>query len=187
MTTKAISPLLIRPARPGDMEAITTIYAREVLEGVATFEYKAPDASEMDNRYRERTGAGYPWLVAECQGVIAGFAYASAFHARPGYHYTVEDTIYLAPGHQRRGIGTALLKHLIRDCEAAGYRQMMSLIGDSANAGSIQLHRNCGFEDAGVWKSTGWKFGRWIDVVVMQRPLGKGSTGSASTTIHATR
>ena len=172
--------ILIRSASAADTGAITAIYAREVREGLATFEYNAPDEQEMQRRIDERQDAGYPWLVAQSGGVVAGYAYASAFHARPGYRPTVEDTVYLAPAFHRRGIGTLLLNTLIDQCEARGFRQMMAVIGDSANAGSIGLHRHCGFTDAGVWKSTGWKFGRWIDVVIMQRTLGAGDSTPAA-------
>ncbi len=162
------------------MPAITRIYAREVVEGIATFEYDAPGDAEMMRRYKERVEAGYPSLVAEVDGEIAGYAYAGPFHARPGYRFTVEDTIYLAPAFQRMGVGTKLLNGLINECTARGYRQMLALIGDSANAGSIGLHRRCGFVHAGNWTSAGWKFGRWIDVVVMQRALGDGDDRPAS-------
>lgn len=167
--------IIIRPALTTDLAAITAIYAREVCEGTATFEYDPPGAQEIKNRYDQRVSAGYPWLVADDGGTIAGYAYASALHTRPGYRFTVEDTIYLDQRYHRQGIGTRLLEELIGECEARDFRQMLALIGDSANTASIRLHERCGFSDAGVWKSSGWKFNRWIDVIVMQRALGDGA------------
>ena len=160
------------------MAAITGIYAHEVRTGTATFELEPPDEAEIGARWNDRRQSGYPWLVAECEGAVAGYAYASALHARPAYKSTVEDTVYLAPRFQRRGIGRMLLQALISECEQREFRQMLALIGDSANDGSLRLHQTCGFEPAGIWKSSGWKFGRWIDVVVMQRPLGAGDSAS---------
>lgn len=166
------------------MAAITQIYAHEVRTGTATFELEPPDEAEMAVRFADRIQSGYPWLVAECDDAIAGYAYASALHARPAYKSTVEDTVYLAPQFQRRGIGRLLLQALISECEQREFRQMLALIGDSANTGSLRLHQTCGFEPAGIWKSSGWKFGRWIDVVVMQRPLGAGDGAPASPRWH---
>lgn len=176
--------VLIRRVQPGDMGAITAIYAREVREGTATFELDPPDEAELRARFAARADAGYPCLVAECDGAVAGYAYASAFHARPAYKSTVEDSIYLAAEFQRRGIGRQLLEALIDDCARREFRQMLALVGDSANAGSLRLHEACGFSTTGAWKSTGWKFGRWLDVVVMQRPLGAGDTSPASPRWH---
>lgn len=176
--------IAIRDAATADFAAITAIFDREVREGTAIFELDPPDENEMRKRWQARIEAGYPWLVAECEGRIAGYAHAGAFHYRPAYASTVEDTIYLAPEFQRRGIGGMLLTALIGECEARGYRQMLALIGDSANAGSIALHRALGFYDAGLWTSVGWKFGRWIDVVVMQRALGPGDRAPASPNLY---
>ncbi|MGE3246802.1 MAG: N-acetyltransferase family protein [Beijerinckiaceae bacterium] len=174
----------IRACQSGDIEGVTAIYAHAVRTGTATFEIDPPDAAEMRARWQARTAAGYPWIVAETGATIAGYAYAGPFHARPAYNSTVEDSIYLAPEFHQRGIGAALLRALIDEGERCGFRQMMALIGDSNNAGSIALHRACGFTDAGVWRSVGWKFGRWIDVVVMQRALGPGASAPASTQLH---
>ena len=171
----------IRDATASDFAAITAIFAGEVRHGTAIFELEPPDRAEMLRRWRSRIEAGYPWLVADCGGQIAGYAHAGAFHYRPAYRSSVEDTIYLAPDFQRRGIGRKLLEALIAECEQREFRQMLALIGDSGNEGSIRLHRTLGFADAGVWKSVGWKFGRWIDVVVMQRSLGPGDTEPAAT------
>lgn len=163
----------IRAAIPADAAAIAAIYDAAVLTGTASFELKPPGAEEMARRMAAVLEAGYPYVVAEEDGVL-GYAYANAFRPRPAYLRTVEDSIYVADHAQGRGIGRALLVHLLAACEAKGFRQMVAVIGDSANLGSIALHRTCGFQDAGVLKSTGLKFGRWIDTVLMQRALGPG-------------
>ncbi|MCC2099227.1 MAG: N-acetyltransferase [Hyphomicrobiales bacterium] len=177
VTTSA--PTQIRPLAEADIQSVTAIYAREVLEGVATFELDPPGAVEMTGRIDSLVQAGYPWLVADCDGAIAGYAYAGPFRARPAFRHTVENSIYLAPQFQRRGIGRLLLEHLIAECEARDFRQMISVIGGSENVASARLHERCGFTHAGVWESTGWKFGRWIDCVVLQRPLGPGDSEPA--------
>lgn len=165
---------LIRAAAPADMTAVQAIYERHVLEGLATFEEVPPDVPEMERRLGDVTGRGLPWLVAETGGRIAGYAYAGPFRARSAYRFTVEDSIYLAPDAAGRGIGKALLARLLAESEAAGARQMLAVIGDSANAGSVGVHRSCGFEHVGVFRAVGLKFGRWVDVVMMQRALGDG-------------
>jgi phosphinothricin acetyltransferase len=129
----------------------------------------------MLRRFDKLRAGAFPYIVAEIEGAVAGYAYAGAFRERPAYRFTVEDSIYIAPDMHRRGIGRALLMRLIEEAEAAGFRQMMAVIGDSAQAGSIGVHRACGFEDAGVFKAVGFKFGRWLDTVQMQRALGEGS------------
>lgn len=170
---------LIRTATIDDVPQIAEIYAYHVLHGVGTFEIEPPDAAEMGARLKGIQEKNRPWLVAESEGSVVGFAYAGPFRARPAYDWTVEDSIYLRNGFEGRGIGTALLKELIARCTALGCRQMVSLIGDSENAGSIRLHRRCGFDQVGLFKAVGWKHGRWLDVVFMQRALGVGDTEDA--------
>jgi phosphinothricin acetyltransferase len=167
---------IIRPAQAADIPAIARIYAHAVIHGTATFELEPPSEAEMLRRFDKlRSGGPFPYLVAEVDGAVAGYAYAGAFRERPAYRFTVEDSIYIAPELHKRGIGRALLMRLIADATAAGFRQMMAVIGDSDQAGSIGLHRACGFRDAGVFKAVGFKFGRWLDTVQMQLPLGEAS------------
>ncbi len=168
------APLLIRPSTDADLSAITAIYASHVLRGTGTFELEVPDTAEMARRRADVLGKGLPWLVAERGGRIAGYAYANHFRPRRAYRFCVEDSIYLATDALRQGIGKLLLAELMARCQALGARQMLAVIGDSANAGSIGVHRALGFEDAGVLKASGWKFDRWLDVVLMQRALGAG-------------
>jgi len=167
----------IRPATPADLPAIAAIYDEAVRTGTASFELTPPGVAEMARRHAAIVEAGYPYLVMEEAGTVPGYAYASAFRPRIAYHHTVENSIYVAPAAQGRGIGRALLEALIADCEVRGFRQMVAVIGDSANQGSIGLHRVCGFHHVGVLADTGLKFGRWIDTVLMQRPLGPGADG----------
>jgi L-amino acid N-acyltransferase YncA len=166
----------IRPAAPRDLAAITGIYDHAVRHGTASFEIEPPDQAEMTRRFEALRAGSYPYLVAELDGGIAGYAYAGPYRARPAYHWTVEDSIYIAPQSQRRGIGRLLLERLLVEAEAGGFRQMIAVIGDSANAGSIELHRALGFRMVGTFDKVGFKFGRWLDSVLMQRPLGKGAT-----------
>jgi phosphinothricin acetyltransferase len=166
----------IRPAAPGDLAAITRIYDHAVRYGTATFEIEPPDQQEIARRCETLRDGGYPFLVAESDGAVAGYAYAGPYRARPGYRWSVEDSIYVAPHVQRHGIGRALLEQLIVDAAAGGFRQMIAVIGDSANASSIALHRAAGFRPAGTFEHVGFKFGRWIDSVLMQRPLGDGAS-----------
>lgn len=163
--------ILLRDAGPSDLPAIQAIYAGHVLTGTASFEEEAPTVADMGERLAAVQGAGLPWLVAAAEGSIAGYAYASRFHSRSAYRFTVEDSIYLAPEFQRRGIGRALLAELIVRCTALGLHQMMARIGDSANLASIRLHEAAGFTPAGTLEQVGFKFGRWLDVVHMQRRL----------------
>ena len=158
-----------------DAAALAGIYGHHVLHGFGTFEEIPPLAEEMERRVASVLGFGLPYLVAEIDGVVAGFAYASAFRTRAAYRYTVEDSVYIAPDRLGQGIGKALLLRVIEASEALGLRQMVAMIGDSANAGSIGVHRSCGFEPTGVLKGLGFKAGRWVDVVTMQRPLNVGS------------
>jgi len=165
---------MIRSATLGDIPAITDIYAEAVNHGTATFELIPPDAAEMTRRFGELTHGGFPYLVATLEGRVTGYAYASFYRARPAYRFTVENSVYLAPASHRRGIGLALLNELIVQCEARGFRQMIAVIGDSANAASVGVHSRAGFEMTGTLRHVGFKFGRWLDTVLMQRALGDG-------------
>lgn len=174
------SALTIRPSTDADLPAIQAIYAQAVLEGTGTFETEVPGVDEMARRRQEVLSRQLPWLVAERDGVLLGYAYANYFRPRLAYRFCVEDSIYLAPAAQGQGVGRRLLTELVARCEAAGARQMLAVIGDAANAGSIGVHTALGFQHTGVLKSAGWKFGRWLDVVLMQRPLGPGDTEAAA-------
>ena len=165
----------IRPATEADLPAITKIYEHAVLHGTATFELIPPDLAEMTRRYRALMDGGYPYLVAEVEGEVIGYAYAGPYRPRPAYRFTVENSIYLRPTIHRRGIGLRLLHRLLEECERRGYRQMIAVIGDSANSGSIGLHTVCGFQMIGTHPNVGLKFGRWLDTVMMQRALGEGA------------
>jgi len=164
----------VRDAIEADMTPVQAIYADHVLHGLASFEETPPAVSEMCARHRKVLGLGLPYLVAEMEGAIVGYSYAAEYRARPAYRYTIEDSVYVAAGLGGRGIGAALLCALIARCEAGPWRQMLAVIGDSANAGSIALHRRCGFTSIGTLPSVGYKFGRWVDSVLMQRTLGAG-------------
>ena len=166
--------MLIRPAAPQDLPAIHAIYTHHVMHGLASFEEVPPALEEIRCRFEEVTKQGFPYLVAEEKGEILGYGYCSLYRTRSAYRYTVEDSIYVKQGMQGKGVGKALLKELIARSEALGYRQIIAVIGDSANAGSIKLHASLGFARAGVLRSTGFKFGRWVDSVYMQLPLGQG-------------
>ncbi|HEU0082620.1 MAG TPA: GNAT family N-acetyltransferase [Bradyrhizobium sp.] len=166
----------IRPATEADLPAVTEIYEHAVLHGTATFELIPPDLAEMTRRFKSLMDGGYPYLVAELDGSVAGYAYAGPYRPRPAYRFTVENSVYLKPAIHRRGIGLQLLQRLIAECEARGYRQMIAVIGDSANAGSIGVHARCGFAMIGAHPDVGFKFGRWLDTVMMQRALGEGAT-----------
>lgn len=164
----------VRDAAPEDIPAIHSIYAHHVLHGLASFEEEPPAAHEMRRRYDEVRLHGLPWLAACEAGTLLGYGYCAPYRARSAYRFVLEDSIYVKPDAQRRGIGRALLAALVARCEALGYRQIVAVIGDSANAGSIELHAALGFLRAGTLRSTGYKFGRWVDSVMMQRPLGPG-------------
>ena len=172
------SPLLIRPAALADLPAITAVYSWNVLNGTGTFELEAPDLAEMTRRHADVAAKGLPWLVAERAGQVLGYAYANHFRPRRAYRFCLEDSIYLTREAQGQGAGLVLLAELMARCEAAGTRQMLAVIGDSANAGSIGVHRKLGFEQVGLMKSAGWKFDRWLDVVIMQKSLGQGDTNA---------
>ena len=165
---------VVRAAELDDMPAIQAIYAHHVLHGLGTFEETPPALDEMTRRWRSIVDAGMPYLVCVADGGIAGYAYAGLYRPRPAYRYSVEDSVYVAPGAGRHGYGRRLVAALIKQCAATGFRQMLAVIGDRDNQGSIGLHLNLGFREVGHLPSVGFKFGRWVDVVVMQRPLGDG-------------
>jgi len=171
-----MSDISIRAASPADIPAITRIYAHAVRHGTASFELEPPGEAEMTARLQALLTGGYPYLAAESGGAVAGYAYAGPYRARPAYRFSVENSVYVAPEAHRRGIGRLLLARLIADCEARGYRLMIAVIGDSAQAPSIALHRAAGFKLVGAFEGVGYKFDRWLDTVLMQRPLGKGSS-----------
>jgi phosphinothricin acetyltransferase len=171
-----MSDVLIRPAAPGDIAAITRIYADAVQHGTASFEIEPPDETEMGRRQQVFADDGFPFLVAVHGGALAGYAHAGPYRARPAYRWSVEDSVYVAADHQRRGIGLLLLRDLVRVSEARGYRQMIAVIGDSAQTASIALHAAAGFRLIGTLHSVGFKHGRWLDSVFMQRPLGRADT-----------
>lgn len=175
--------LLVRPSTDADLGAITAIYTDAVLHGTGTFELDPPDAAEMARRRSDVLGKGLPWLVAEDPAAplgerVLGYAYANHFRPRPAYRFCLEDSIYLAPQARGRGVGRVLLAELVARCEALGARQMLAVIGDAANTGSIGVHAALGFTHTGVLAASGWKFGRWLDVVLMQRALGRGAATS---------
>ena len=166
----------IRAAIAADLSAITEIYHHAVRYGTATFELVPPDLAEMTRRFDVLMDGGFPYLVALLEGRVVGYAYAGAYRPRPAYRFTVENSVYLQPAIHRRGIGTQLLQGLIAESEARGYRQMIAVIGDSANAGSIGVHTRTGFQLIGTHPDVGFKFGRWLDTVMMQLALGEGGT-----------
>jgi L-amino acid N-acyltransferase YncA len=168
--------IIVRDAAEADMAAIEKIYAQYVLQGLATFEEVPPSVDELTSRRATVLSLNLPYLVAEIDGRVGGYCYASAYRPRPAYRHTVEDSVYVAEGFGGRGIGTALLATLIERCEAGPWRQMLAVIGNSGNVESIALHRRLGFEPAGKLKSVGFKLGQWVDPVLMQRPLGPGDT-----------
>ena len=171
-----MSNAIIRPAAAADIAAITAIYADAVLHGTATFEIEPPDEAEMARRQRALIAKDYPFLVAEKAGVTVGYAYAGPYRDRPAYHWCVENSIYVAPQLHRQGIGRALLARLIAESETRGFRQMLAVIGDSANTGSVAVHAAVGFRLIGTFQSVGFKHGRWLDTVLMQRALGNGDS-----------
>ena len=171
-----MSSLEIRPAIASDLPFVTEIYADAVRFGTATFELVPPDLAEMTRRFQALMDGGFPYFVAVLEGRVAGYAYAGPYRPRPAYRFAVENSVYLQPAIHRRGIGQQLLQRLISECEARGFRQMIAVIGDSANAGSIGVHKKCGFQMIGTHPSVGFKFGRWLDTVTMQRALGDGAT-----------
>ncbi len=165
---------LVRDAADGDMAAVQAIYAEHVRTGLASFEDTPPDVAEMTRRRAAILELGLPYRVADYEGTVKGFAFAGPYRHRPAYRYSLENSVYVAADALRLGLGRLLLADLIDRCTALGYRQMVAIIGDSANHASITLHARLGFETTGVLKSVGFKFGRWVDSVIMQRPLGEG-------------
>ena len=170
-----MSSLEIRPAIASDLPSVTDIYADAVRFGTATFELVPPDLAEMTRRFQALMDGGVPYFVAVLEGRVAGYAYAGPYRPRPAYRFTVENSVYLQPAIHRRGIGQQLLQRLIAECAARGFRQMIAVIGDSANAASIGVHSRCGFRMIGTHPNVGLKFGRWLDTVMMQLPLGDGA------------
>jgi L-amino acid N-acyltransferase YncA len=167
--------ILVRDAAVHDMPAIAGIYAHHVLHGLASFEEAAPSVEDMTSRWSAVAQQAFPYLVAEREGRVVGYSYAASYRPRPAYRYAVEDSVYVAPDLAGQGIGRALLRALIERCERGAWRQMIAVIGDSGNAGSIALHRSLGFRPVGTLRSVGFKFGRWVDSVIMQRELGAGA------------
>jgi len=172
---EATSSLHLRDAQPDDMAQVARIYGHYVETSCCTFEEVPPSIEEMRARLREVKADGLPWRVAEREGALIGYVYASRFRARSAYRYCVENSVYVAAAEVQRGVGLALMRDLIRDCTALGYRQMMAVIGDSANEGSLRLHARLGFRTIGHEVAVGLKFDRWVDVVQMQLPLGDGA------------
>jgi L-amino acid N-acyltransferase YncA len=166
----------IRGASAKDIPAITRIYADAVAHGTASFELDPPDEAEMARRQEVLLTGGYPYLVAEIGGAVAGYAYAGPYRARPAYRWCVENSVYVSPEFHRRGIGKLLLMRLIAETEQRGFRQMIAVIGDSAQTASIALHRATGFDMVGTLRSVGFKLGKWLDTPLMQRTLGEGDT-----------
>lgn len=164
--------VLVRDADSADMPAVATIYAHHVMHGRATFEETAPACTELDERRAAVLALRLPYLVAESSGEVIGYCYATTYRPRPAYRFTVEDSVYVAPDKAGRGVGSLLLRALITRCEAGPWRQMLAVIGNSGNAGSIALHSRLGFEVIGTLRSVGFKLGQWTDSVLMQRALG---------------
>lgn len=167
-------PISIRPSTPADIAALARIYAHAVVNGTASFVLEPPEEAEMGRRRESILAGGYPHIVAEIAGEVAGYAYASAFRPRPAYRFSVENSVYVEPMNQGAGIGRALLSALIAACERQGYRQMIAVIGDRASLGSIRLHETMGFAHAGRLPNVGFKHEAWRDIILMQRSLGAG-------------
>ena len=168
--------MIVRPATAEDAVALAAIYGDAVLHGFGTFEEEPPSPAEMERRRQAIADRGLPYVVAEHEGRVLGFAYAGPFRPRAAYRYTLEDSVYVAPEAAGKGVGRAVLVSVIEACEALGVRQLMAVIGDSGNAASIGLHRALGFEHTGVGRSVGFKHGRWVDIVHMQKALNGGDS-----------
>jgi len=171
----------VRSAAQGDLAAIQSIYAHHVLHGLATFEEVPPDVEEMRRRWQDLAGRGLPYLVAVERSEILGYGYCAPYRARSAYRFALEDSVYVKDGHFGKGIGSRILGDLVRICEGLDYRQVIAVIGDSANTASIGLHARHGFLRVGTLRSSGYKVGRWVDTVLMQRPLGPGDGEPPST------
>jgi phosphinothricin acetyltransferase len=172
--TAAAGRALVRDAHDEDLVAVQAIYAHHVLHGLASFEESPPSVQELASRRAAVLAEGLPYLVGTVAGRVVGYCYAAPYRARPAYRHTIEDSVYVADGMAGRGIGAALLRELIARCERGSWRQMLAVIGDSENAGSIGLHASAGFQTVGTFRSVGFKLGRWVDSVLMQRALGEG-------------
>lgn len=169
----------LRASQPLDLPAITAIYRHHVLNGTGTFEIEPPSLADMSVRRQDVLDKNLPWLVAEADdGAILGYAYANWFKPRPAYRFSAEDSVYVAEAARGQGIGKLLLQALCRECEAVGVRKLIAVIGDSANHGSVGVHRATGFTDVSILRSVGWKFDRWLDVVMMEKSLGAGDSNS---------
>jgi L-amino acid N-acyltransferase YncA len=168
--------VILRDAEPRDLAAIAAIYGHHVRTGLASFETEAPDEAEMRGRFEAIRDKGFPYLVAEEGGEVVGYAYASLYRTRPAYRFTLEDSVYVKPGCAGRGLGGALLERLVEECERIGCRQLIAVIGDSGNVASVRVHEACGFTMTGTFRSIGFKHGRWVDTVLMQRTIGPGDT-----------
>ena len=173
--TKVMAGVIIKDASHADIEAVREIYAHHVLNGLASFEEKAPSLDEMRARHAQFSRQGLPYLVARLEGRVVGYAYASPYRARSAYRFSIENSVYVRDGMAGSGIGGALLDALLARCEKGPWRQMVAIIGDSGNEGSIALHRSRGFRKVGTLRAVGFKRGRWVDTVFMQRELGAGS------------
>lgn len=171
----------IRPSRDEDIPAIAAIYAHHVLHGTGTFETTPPSETEMAARRTDVLGKGLPYLVAEEDGRVLGFAYCQWFKPRPAYRFSAEDSIYMHPDARGKGLGKLLLAELAAQAESVGIRKLIAVIGDSGNAGSIGVHKAQGFSQVGIFKSCGWKFGRWLDIVLMEKFIGAGDSTPAET------
>lgn len=169
-----LDTIVVRDAREADIPAIRAIYAHHVQHGLASFEETPPDEAEMLRRFRTLKEGGFPYLAAELAGDLVGYSYAGQYRPRPAYRYSVEDSVYVRDGMAGKGVGRALLTALLARCTDMGFRQMIAIIGDSANHGSIGLHQALGFEMVGTIRSVGFKHGRWVDSVLLQRSLGEG-------------
>ncbi|MEL7025879.1 MAG: N-acetyltransferase family protein [Pseudomonadota bacterium] len=167
---------MIRPARQSDLIRVQSIYAEAVLTGTASFEIKPPDVGEIARRWKTVLDAGLPYVVAELDGAIAGYAYASLYRPRRAYRNTAECSVYVDPAYSRRGLGSQLMAEVIAETDRAGFRQLIAVIGDSGNLASRRLHQSLGFREVGTLEAVGFKHGRWLDTVLMQRPLGEGSS-----------
>jgi phosphinothricin acetyltransferase len=164
---------LVRDSLPSDLPAIASIYAHHVRHGSGSFEIDPPDLAEMSRRRDDVLTNGFCYLVAEERGEVLGFAYLNFFRMRPAYRFSAENSVYVKPGRAREGIGRMLMDELMTRAEARGVRQIIAIIGDSGNTGSIGLHASCGFRFAGTLRASGWKFDRWVDTVIMQREIGQ--------------